>query len=499
MGRRRLGRVLLPLALALLAGPQAASAAPSLVPIAGQYEDPVHVTSDPGEPNRVFVVERAGRIWTTDGGTPTVFLDISDLVPPYNPIDDRGLLSMAFAPDYATSGHVYVLYAGLDNVERIDEFTASGNTASLSTRRNVLEIEHDTNFHYGGQLQFGPDGYLYASTGDNSANIGGPAGDPDGNGQSLETLNGKVLRIDPRGAVDGAYSVPADNPYVGVPGLDEIWASGLRNPWRFSFDRLTGDFVLAEVGQDAWEEINFESHLAGGGRGDNYGWNCREGPDSYSGCSGDFTEPTYTYPHTMTGCNSITGGYVVRDAGLPTLAGRYLYADFCKDEVRSALLDDSGATDVRVEDDLAVSLPSSFGEDSCGRLLVVSLDGTVYRIADGEMTDCTEPRAALLGKRRQRLRRGARVTVRPYVDEAAAVTLTANVPGFKAKKLDLPAGTLATVSWKLGAGGHARLLRIIRKGERAKVRFRMVATDPAGLVSEPIEMTVRLLVKAKRP
>ena len=129
--------------------------------------------------------------------------------------------------------------------------------------------------------------------------------------------------------------MPSDNPFVGVPGRDEIWSSGLRNPWRFSFDRATGDLVITDVGQDAWEEVEYAPRSAGGGRGDNYGWSCREGPDPYTGCPGTFTDPAFVYPHFPTGCTAITGGYVVRDPGLPSLLGRYLYADFCQNMIRS--------------------------------------------------------------------------------------------------------------------------------------------------------------------
>ena len=229
----------------------------------GSFSEPTYVTSDPGDPDRLFVVERKGRIQLVENGQTSLFLDIEPTV--LSPPDDdskgeSGLYSMAFSPDFATDSLFYVAYSSADDPDTEDEdetdewhlaeFTADGDSASPASRRDVLAIEGTRDpVHYAGQLHFGPDGYLYASTGD-----GGPWGDPDGNAQNLNNLYGNILRIDPHSTPGSAYTVPADNPFAGpTPGKDEIWSYGLRNPWRFSFDRLTGDLVIGDVGHTTWE------------------------------------------------------------------------------------------------------------------------------------------------------------------------------------------------------------------------------------------------------
>lgn len=466
----------------------------------GTYSSPVHVTSDPADPNRLFVVERQGRVMLTAGGQTTTFLDMRSLIPPFDTLSDRGLLSIAFMPNHGTSSRLYVLYSGEDGDLRVDEFKASADSALLATRRPVLQLEHDSLFHYGGQLQFGPDGHLYISTGDNGVVVGGPGGDPDGNAQSVETLHGKILRIDPRLADGHPYTVPSDNPFVGVPGLDEIWSYGLRNPWRFSFDRATGDLVLTDVGQDAWEEVEYAPRAAGGGRGDNYGWACREGPDPYSNCTGTFTDPAFAYPHFPTGCSSITGGYVVRDPGLPSLHGRYLYADFCQNMIRSLQLGIPAASDDRLEP-LLVQSPSSFGEDACGRIYVASLDGPVYRLVEGIPSDCEDPLLFVYGKRRQAIRH-RRVWIGAYADEAATVIAAATLsekgtrraaPGFKQRIRLIPARSSQEIGWKLGRGAVERYSRLLAQGRRVKLRFTVTAMDAAGNSSPTLNRTVRLV------
>jgi glucose/arabinose dehydrogenase len=357
----------------------------SLEPV-GTYAGPVYVTSDPNDETRLFVVEKAGRIeLTTPQGT-TSFLDQTAIT---LSTGERGLLSMAFAPDFATSHRFYVVYNLADGSIQLDELVASGDTADTSSRRPVLNIPHPVyGNHNGGQLQFGPDGYLYLSTGD-----GGGGGDPNENAQNTSSLLGKLLRIDPQAQGEAPYTVPADNPFVGVAGADEIWSYGLRNPWRFSFDRATGALVIADVGQGSWEEIDYEPPSAGGGRGDNFGWDCREGAHDYetTGCAGaTFTDPVFEYGHTGDNC-AITGGYVVHDSGIPELAGRYLYADLCVGQIRSAALGLPAASGDRSEG-LSVGSPSTFGEDACGRLYVASLaNGVVSRIVGDSPTDCDPP------------------------------------------------------------------------------------------------------------
>lgn len=362
------------------------------------FTQPVFVTSDPDDPDRLFVVEKGGTIVLVDHGTRRQFLDISDLV-----LNDgeQGLLSMAFDPGYATNGRFYVYYvtkapAGTEGDLRIAEFRAdaSGDEAATSTFREIITISHPINGnHNGGQLQIGPDGYLYIATGD-----GGGGNDPDENAQNLNSLLGKILRIDPDPPAGGGaeYSIPSDNPFVGIAGRDEIWSYGLRNPWRFSFDRLTGALVIGDVGQGAWEEIDYvQQPPAGtGGRAADFGWDCREGAHVFeaAGCpASGFTDPVFEYPHD--GRCSITGGYISRDPGIPDYAGRYLYGDLCAGPVRSLIPGDGsvgGATDDRAEA-IAVASPTSFGEDSCGRMYIASFGGTVARIQGATPTDCTPP------------------------------------------------------------------------------------------------------------
>ncbi|MGH2993025.1 MAG: PQQ-dependent sugar dehydrogenase [Solirubrobacterales bacterium] len=376
----------------------------------GEFDRPTYVTSDPEDPDRLFVVEQEGRIQLAEGGSTTTFLDIEPIVHDLNPFGDYGLWSMAFSPDYATNHLFYVAYSGVDDPDtegedesgdwHIDEFSASGDTADPASRREVLTVKFPpSEFHYGGQLQFGPDGYLYASTGD-----GGPQGDPDGNAQNLQGLLGKILRIDPEGSSPGEYTVPTDNPFTDTAGCtdgcDEIWSYGLRHPWRFSFDRLTGDLVIGDVGWNLWEEIDFETG-PDPGKGDNFGWNCREGAHQGPGESspvcadriGTFTEPVFEYPHVDPGPCSITGGHMVRDLALDDLDGRYLYADFCVGELRSLNLGLPTASGDRSEG-LSVPLPTSFGEDADCRIYVASFDGPVYRLTEpsgGAGVGCQSP------------------------------------------------------------------------------------------------------------
>jgi len=367
--------------IACLALPAGASAA-SLTPV-GSFAAPVFVTSDPSDAERLFVVEQQGRVLLLDGGQSTlVDLGAANLV---DAGGEQGLLSVAPAPNFATSGRLYVFYTRRpDGALQVDELTASGDRAPLSSRRPVLTVPHpgEAN-HNGGQLQFGPDGYLYIATGD-----GGGGGDPSENAQSTDSLLGKILRINPRPAAGAPYSVPAGNPFVGVAGADEIWSLGLRNPWRFSFDRLTGDLLIGDVGQQNWEEIDY-ARAPNAGRAVNFGWDCREGRHPYesAGCPSPaaLVDPILEYPNP--GAAAVAGGYVVRDQGLEELYGRYVYADTFAGQLRSLVPALPNAGGDRSEG-LAVGMVSSFGEDACGRVYVVSLSGPVYRLTDGSPAPC---------------------------------------------------------------------------------------------------------------
>ncbi len=387
------------------ASPAAASAAPLQLVRVGTFSQPIFVTAPRTDTDRLFVVERAGRIQVLDGGAKHQFLDLTGVVSCCT--GERGLTSMAFAPDYEASGRFYVQYTaqnpvGAVTIAEYRRSAADPDTADAGSGRIVLSIPHDRDpDHNGGQLQFGPDGALYISVGD----AGGTGGDPAGNGQNLTSsppdvvnnvnhnpLLGKLLRIDPRSG--SPYAVPAGNPFPAP--AREVYAYGLRNPWRFSFDRLTGDLVVADVGQDAYEEVDFAAAPARG-LGANFGWNLFEALHTYPG--GTLVTPPfpagYTFPaleksHAGDGVCSITGGYVVRDPALPELAGQYVYGDFCNQALRAVTLTGSGAqNDHAIGLNLAVV--AAFGEDACARVYVVSLGGEVDRISNGTPSSCTVP------------------------------------------------------------------------------------------------------------
>ena len=349
--------------------------------LVGRFAAPVYLTAPPGDRARLFVAEQAGRIRVVKDGAVLAapFLDLTSLVLSGG---ERGLLSLAFPPDYGSSGRFYVYYTARSPSGAIvvAEYRAppGADTADPESRRVLFQIAHPRSNHNGGQLQFRPDGFLYVGTGD-----GGGGGDPQGTGQRLDTLLGKLLRVDPSASGPAPYTVPADNPFVGRAGArPEIWAYGLRNPWRFSFDRETGDLSIADVGQRAWEEIDF-ARAPGRGRGLNFGWGCWEGRHVYEPNAANpeciplpaHSAPVHEYSHSR-GC-SITGGYVVRDPALPALAGRYVYGDYCDGRLRSLRLQAPDAQDDRRLGPTVSDL-SSFGEDACGRVYAISDGGPVY-------------------------------------------------------------------------------------------------------------------------
>ena len=354
--------------------PSAAVARPGLrLQRIGTFNSPVHVTAPPGDRRRLFVVEQGGYVRIVRGGKT---LDRPFLAIP-SQIDsggERGLLSLAFAPDYASSGLFYVYYTAPDGDIRIVEYRrSSAERADHASARTVLSVDHPASNHNGGLVLFGPDGLLYAGLGD-----GGGGGDQHGargNGQNRQTLLGKILRIDPRQAGGRPYRVPSANPYAGRGGgRPEIFAYGLRNPWRFSFTPQ-GHLVVADVGQGEVEEVTVVRR-----KGANLGWRVWEGRSRYS--SGE-TAPGHVPPviqryHSDGNC-SITGGVVVRDPVLSALRGRYVFGDFCRGRIESARLDGNRARDVRATR-LEVDSLSSFGEDARRRVYVTSLGGPVYRL-----------------------------------------------------------------------------------------------------------------------
>lgn len=347
--------------------------------VTDQLESPVYLTTPPGDPDRLFILEKAGRVRVVHDGTllEEPFLDITAET---SADGERGLLGLAFHPGYATNGQVFVHHTDVDGDTRLMRYqAASANLADPASATVLLQVAQPYSNHNGGQIAFGPDGMLYMGLGD-----GGSGGDPEGNGQDPSTLLGAILRVD----VDGGppYAVPADNPFFDDPdGADEVWAYGLRNPWRFSFDRLTGDLYIGDVGQNAVEEVSVQAAASDGG--ENYGWNVMEGSRCFEADSCDMSGlvlPVHEYEHPE-GC-SITGGYVYRGSALPWMEGRYLFGDFCAGFVRSFVLSDGAATDVR--DHTAelgdVGSLASFGQDADGELYVLDIQGAVYRIIAGE-------------------------------------------------------------------------------------------------------------------
>ena len=362
--------------------PPAASAADGIKLVTvGRFAKPLYVTAPPSDKRRVMVVQQGGQIVVVRDGKvlSKSFLDISSRVTEGG---EQGLLGLAFAPDYAKTGLFYVYFTRRDGNQEVAEFKRStGDRASASSYRSVLVMADEESNHNGGQLNFDREGLLYIGTGD-----GGGGGDQHGsigNAQNLGSLLGKILRIDPRRSGSRRYRVPSSNPFVGRSGAKpEIYSYGLRNPWRWSFDRANGNMIIGDVGQDAVEEVDFTTLTAA--RGANFGWRVREGNLPYeAGSAPQAVAPVITHTHDSGWC-SITGGYVVRDPALPSLRGKYLYGDFCKGVVYSARLTSAGAVDDRPVSGLGkVKLLSSFGEDARGRIYTVSFGGSVSRIAAG--------------------------------------------------------------------------------------------------------------------
>jgi glucose/arabinose dehydrogenase len=345
--------------------------------IASEFDFPLALTAPTGDP-RLFIVEKAGRIRIVSGGTTLAepFLDISHLV---SASDEQGLLGLAFHPGYATNGRFYVNYTDLDGATRVVGYRVSSDPdrADPGTADPLLTIPRPSSNHNGGALAFGPDGFLYVAVGD-----GGAATAGGGTGQDVSDLAGSILRIDVASAT--GYAIPGSNPFANQAGArGEVWSLGLRNPWRISFDRETGDLYVADVGQNNLEEVNVSPRTSGGGRAANYGWSVTEGSSCFDdpGCDpGEFVLPVVEYDHDD-GC-SVTGGYVYRGAAMPALAGRYFYADFCSGWVRSFRLESGQAVSEREWPELGtVGQISSFGEDAEGELYILNASGgSVYRI-----------------------------------------------------------------------------------------------------------------------
>jgi len=343
-------------------------------------DSPVDLQAAPGDTSRLYIAEKTGKIRIVQSGVlrQRAFLDISSRV---SGASEEGLLGIVFHPQFQTNHRFYADYTDHAGDIHVVEFLASADfDSATSAEREILFISHSqaTN-HNGGQLAFGPDGYLYVGVGD-----GGGGGDEFHNGQNLGSLLAKILRVN----VDAGspYSIPPDNPFVNRPGArGETWDYGLRNPWRFCFDRLTGDLYIADVGQDKYEEVDFEPRGAGG---KNYGWSIMEGLHCYNATTcneAGLTLPVTEYEHP-TGC-SITGGYVYRGSDIPELNGVYFYGDWCTGFIRSfsigqgkAANEQDWTSSLRTVAGGKMSSISSFGQDARGELYLVLLDGAVYKI-----------------------------------------------------------------------------------------------------------------------
>jgi len=349
----------------------------SLQPVAQGLSSPTFLTAPTGDTERLFVVERGGaiRIIRNDSVLPTPFLNVARLIAAGG---ERGLLGMAFHPQYAGNGRFYVNYTDTLGHTQVVRYNVSANpdVADSTSAFPILGVQQPYNNHNGGMLAFGPlDGMLYVGMGD-----GGSGGDPHNHGQNRMTLLGDMLRLD----VDGGspYAIPADNPFAASLSIrPEIWASGLRNPWRFSFDAVNGDLYIGDVGQNQWEEISYQPGTSNGG--ENYGWRTMEGTHCYNpstACStAGLTLPVHEYDHGD-GC-SVTGGYVYRGSDYPALQGRYFFADYCGSWLRSFVVQNGVAVGLQDHTDASgpVTSTSSFGEDGRGELYIVSLSGGSVR------------------------------------------------------------------------------------------------------------------------
>ena len=380
------------LAALLLLAPLAAPAATTTEVVASGFDRPVFVDTPRHISDRLWVVEQAGKIWIIDRRSgerlsKKPFLDITKNVSREG--NEEGLLGLAFDPEFEKNGRFYLNYTDKKHVTRIERYTAKGpdfSTADRDSAELLLSFDQPYKNHNGGWIGFGPDGLLYIGTGD-----GGAANDPQQHGQDLSSLLGKMLRIDVRG--DSSYKIPADNPFPdGKKGRPEIWAFGLRNPWRNSFDRDTGDLWIGDVGQNKWEEINFVP--AGKGSGANFGWRMREGTNETPTVGGEapdknYIPPVYVYDHGAGPKEglSVTGGYVYRGP-VKELQGRYVFGDYQNQRVWSFVLDGVKATDFQDHTDAwkadshSLGLLASFGEDNDGHLYLTTFTGEVRRVVE---------------------------------------------------------------------------------------------------------------------
>ena len=366
--------------------------------ISGNFEKPLYVTNYPNDNEILLVLEQEGiiRIIKENNITKTPFLDISDRVhQPLYPADEMGMLGIAFDPNFNENHFFYINYVNKESYSIISRFKINGKLGNPQSEEILIKLKQPYPNHNGGSIEFGPDGYLYIGFGD-----GGSSGDPENRAQNLSNLFGKILRIDVN--TEKGYKVPIDNPFYNLDtAKKEIWSYGLRNPWRITFDKKTGDMYIGDVGQWDWEEINYQSSDNKGGL--NFGWNILEGNHCYKEhklCeSKDLTFPIFEYPHDanylktligwtqkdVNGC-SVTGGYVYRGKNKPKLYGRYFFGDYCTGKVWS-LKNNNGNIDIKEHtNELLETMNkkqfylSSFGEDQEGELYLIDYSGDLYSI-----------------------------------------------------------------------------------------------------------------------
>jgi glucose/arabinose dehydrogenase len=365
------------------AGPQGSVTSIAATRVATVPFGPVFAVSPPGDTGRLFIGNLDGTVRILDLTTgqllPDVFINIGSSI---GVIGEGGLIGFAFDPNYASNGYFYVNVTNPSDDTEIRRYQVSvtdPNHADPASQTLLLRIDQPNGLtnHKGGWVEFGPDGYLYTALGD-----GGGGGDPEANGQDTQALLGKILRIDPAATTGDDYGIPADNPFAdGAAGAPEVWVYGARNPWRIDFDEATGDLWVADVGQNAFEEIDLLPAADGAGRGANLGWNEMEGAHPFEGGTNPdgAVLPVFEYDRSEGGC-SVTGGVVYRGSAIPALDGAYLFTDYCDGRLRAIRAAGGETVDERTFDDVSGNSLVSFGTDAAGEVYVLSLDGAIYRL-----------------------------------------------------------------------------------------------------------------------
>jgi glucose/arabinose dehydrogenase len=515
---RRLLAALAPLlALAALAGPAPAAISPavSLVPVA-RFSHPVGVVAAPGDSSRLFILEEDGTIVERRGRTQSTFADLTGRVKSDG--GEQGLLGLAFAPDYQSSGKLYVYYTtpapagasvegGGADIIVSELHRADADHVDPASERVILRIPHRRDqYENGGQLRFGPDGQLWIGTGD-----GGGEYDVFGNAQRLDpatdnpdkgadALLGKLLRIDPTpgDGCGGQCTIPADNP--GFPQR-EVWAYGFRNPWRFAFERVTGDLALADVGNNTQEELDYLP-APDRGKGVDFGWPIFEGtartPSTQGTTGACCTGPVLTRTHAAPdGYTALIGGVFVHDPGLPALTGRFLYANLDTGLIQAVRLGSNSAFDDR-STGLRAPLLTSFGEDGCGRVYVTTLSGALWRLSQGEGA-CDAVGVTLTAPTRERTLRTARVTASLTCATACTATASASlrsgaavVGRTAARRVTLKAGAKATLTLTASAKTRAAVRRALARGRKPTATVVVVAHAADGGAQRRATVTTRV-------